>query len=47
MIAKNGTLTLATRVDVPFLAIMTGCRGLSGASGQDRRFGFNDRAERG
>ena len=23
MIAKNGTSTLATRVDVPFLAIMT------------------------
>jgi hypothetical protein len=30
MIAKNGTSTLATRVDVPFLAIMAGGRGQPG-----------------
>jgi hypothetical protein len=30
MIAKNGTSTLVARVNVPFLAIMVGCRGLLG-----------------
>jgi hypothetical protein len=48
MIAKNGTLTLATRVNVPVLAIMAGVPRTAGlASGQDRRFGFKNRAERG
>jgi hypothetical protein len=31
MIAKNGTSTLVARVNVPVLAIMAGCRGLSSA----------------
>jgi hypothetical protein len=31
MIAKNGTSTRVARVNVPVLAIMAGCRGLSGA----------------
>jgi hypothetical protein len=48
MIAKNGTSTLVARVNVPFLAIMAGVPRAAGlGSGQDRRFGFKSRAERG
>jgi hypothetical protein len=48
MIARNGTLTLVARVNVPFLAIMTAVLRTAGlVSGQDRRFGFKNRAERG
>jgi elongation factor P--beta-lysine ligase len=48
MIAKNGTSTLVARVNVPFLAIMAAVPRTAGlALGQDRRFGFKYRAERG